>query len=41
MEKAKSIYSYVRDNFTCTDDYGIYMTVPIIYDQYLKRRAGP
>jgi hypothetical protein len=26
FEKAKRIYAFVRDNFTCTSDYGIYLS---------------
>lgn len=29
LEKAKKVYSYVRDNITCTQDYGIYASQPI------------
>jgi len=40
MEKAKSIYSYVRDNFTCTDDYGIYMTGSNNLRSVFKAKSG-
>ena len=29
MQKAKLIYAYVRDHFTCTGQYGIYLSTPL------------
>lgn len=29
LEKARKIYAYVRDNFTCTNHFAVYATVPI------------
>jgi len=40
LEKAKSIYGYVRDNFTCTDDYAMYMTGSNNLRSVFKARSG-
>jgi hypothetical protein len=39
LEKAKLIYSYVRDNFTCTSDYGIYLSSNL--RAIFKAKNGP
>ena len=40
LEKARNIYSYVRDNFTCTDDYAMYMTGSNNLRSVFKARSG-
>lgn len=37
-EKANKIYSFVRDNMTCTEDYGVWITQPL--RQILKAKSG-
>jgi transglutaminase-like putative cysteine protease len=39
LESARSIYRYVRDNFTCLDDDGIYLTGDL-YDINKKRKGN-
>ncbi|HRI22361.1 MAG TPA: transglutaminase domain-containing protein, partial [Panacibacter sp.] len=36
-EKAKKIYEYVRDNFSCTDNYAMYLSQPLKKTMQLKK----
>lgn len=40
LEKAKRIYAYVRDNFTCSSYYGIYLSDNTSVKDVFKRRSG-